>query len=391
MSGLEEAVLRNIEAVSELSEKVRTSFGPNGEYPRFTLSHLFAHSWAPGRNKLIINHLGKLFVTSDAATIIREIEVVHPAAKLLVMASEAQEQEVTISALLNVSELNSYSQMGDATNLVLILAGELLKRAENLLVMGLHPSEVVIGYEMAVEKGRQELEGADCREGCPIFTNSHSMVGIVAKNLDNSVLPSQAELATAIAPSLAAKQPGSERFLSELVAEAALAVMPTSPKDFNVDSVRIVKVLGGGLDHSRVVRGMVFGREAEGMLNRGISRLSADSTFTGIVKKATKAKVAVFSCGMDIGQTETKGTVLLKNANDLLDFSRGEEKQLEGVSTSKLYSDASAHRSIHALPVHQRDCGFRSQGCHRRFRSRRPRSSLPQQNEHCRDQDFVQI
>lgn len=49
--------------------------------------------------------------------------------------------------------------MGDATNLVLILAGELLKRAENLLVMGLHPSEVVIGYEMAVEKGRQELEG----------------------------------------------------------------------------------------------------------------------------------------------------------------------------------------------------------------------------------------
>ncbi|KAI5451457.1 T-complex protein 1 subunit theta [Naganishia albida] len=260
MSGLEEAVLRNIEAVSELSEKVRTSFGPNG------------------RNKLIINHLGKLFVTSDAATIIREIEVVHPAAKLLVMASEAQEQE-----------------MGDATNLVLILAGELLKRAENLLVMGLHPSEVVIGYEMAVEKGRQELEA------------------MVQKNLDNTVLPTQAELAAAVSPSLAAKQPGSEKFLSELVAEAALAVMPTSPKDFSVDSVRVVKVLGGGLDHSRVVRGMVFGREPE-----------------GIVKKATKAKVAVFSCGMDIGQTETKGTVLLKNANELLDFSRGEEKQLEG-------------------------------------------------------------
>jgi T-complex protein 1 subunit theta len=99
-----------------------------------------------GRNKLIINHLGKLFVTSDAATIIREIEVVHPAAKLLVMASESQE-----------------SEMGDATNLVLILAGELLKRAEGLLVMGLHPSEVILGYEMAVAKGRKELEGA-CSE-----------------------------------------------------------------------------------------------------------------------------------------------------------------------------------------------------------------------------------
>lgn len=87
---------------------------------------------------------------------------------------------------------------------------------------------------------------------------------MVQKNLDNTVLPTQAELAAAVSPSLAAKQPGSEKFLSELVAEAALAVMPTSPKDFSVDSVRVVKVLGGGLDHSRVVRGMVFGREPEG-------------------------------------------------------------------------------------------------------------------------------
>lgn len=87
---------------------------------------------------------------------------------------------------------------------------------------------------------------------------------MVAKNLDNTVLPTQAELAAAVSPSLAAKQPGSEKFLSELVAEAALAVMPTSPKDFSVDSVRVVKVLGGGLDHSKVVRGMVFGREPEG-------------------------------------------------------------------------------------------------------------------------------
>ena len=53
---------------------------------------------------------------------------------------------------------------------------------------------------------------------------------------------------------------------------------------------------------------------------------------TGNVKKASKAKVAVFSCGLDIAQTETKGTVLLKKAEELLDFSRGEEKQLEGVS-----------------------------------------------------------
>ena len=101
MSGLEDAVLRNIQAVAELSDLVRTSFGPNGTL--FAPSVLFdfvTSNVCPrcgviaGRNKLLINHLGKLFVTSDAATIIREIEIVHPAAKLLVMASQAQEAEV---------------------------------------------------------------------------------------------------------------------------------------------------------------------------------------------------------------------------------------------------------------------------------------------------------
>jgi T-complex protein 1 subunit theta len=82
--------------------------------------------------------------------------------------------------------------------------------------------------------------------------------------LASSPLPTAEQLATAISPSLAAKQPGSEQFLASLVAEAALAVMPKNPKDFNVDSIRVVKVLGGGLDASRVVRGMVFGREPEG-------------------------------------------------------------------------------------------------------------------------------
>lgn len=98
LQGIDEAVLRNIQAVIELSDLVRTSFGPNGASAlERGVTRRFAGrclSEVTGRNKLIINHLGRLFVTSDAATIIREIEVVHPAAKLLVMASQAQEAEV---------------------------------------------------------------------------------------------------------------------------------------------------------------------------------------------------------------------------------------------------------------------------------------------------------
>ncbi|KAH9888377.1 T-complex protein 1 [Cubamyces lactineus] len=259
LQGLEDAVLRNIQAVAELSDLVRTSFGPNG------------------RNKLVINHLGKLFVTSDAATIIREIEVVHPAAKLLVMASQAQEAE-----------------MGDSTNSVLILAGEMLKKAEQLLIMGLHPSEIIKGYELASVKALAELE-----------------------TLSTSSLPSpptKATLATALKPAIASKQYGYEDKLADLVAEAALTVMPPNPKNFNVDNVRVVKIMGGNLTGSTVVRGMVFGKEPE-----------------GIIKKVKKAKVAVYTCGIDISQTETKGTVLIKNADEMLNFTRGEEQHLEKI------------------------------------------------------------
>jgi T-complex protein 1 subunit theta len=83
-----------------------------------------------------------MILTSDAATILKELEVVHPAAKLLVMASQQQEAE-----------------MGDATNLVIVLAGELLKKAEELLRMGLKTSDVVVGYEKGMEFGLKALDG----------------------------------------------------------------------------------------------------------------------------------------------------------------------------------------------------------------------------------------
>src|SRR2546430_7991982 len=97
-----------------------------------------------------------------------------------------------------------------------------------------------------------------------------------------------------------------------MVAAAVLTVLPKNPINFNVDNVRVVKIMGGGLQQSRVVKGMVFAREPEGS-----------------VKKARKAKVGVFSCPIDISQTETKGTVLLKNAQEMLNFTKDEESHLE--------------------------------------------------------------
>ncbi|KAF2197145.1 t-complex protein-like protein 1 [Delitschia confertaspora ATCC 74209] len=253
------AVVRNIEACRTIAQTVQTSLGPYG------------------RNKIVINHLQKMILTSDAATILRELEVVHPAAKLLVMASQQQEAE-----------------MGDATNMVIVLAGELLKKAEELLRMGLKTSDIVLGYEKAQDAALKVLEEL-----------------VIDKVND---IRSQDELSKAIRTVVAAKQSGSEDLLARLVAEAVLAVLPKNPVNFNVDNIRVVKIMGGALEQSKVVKGMVFAREPE-----------------GIIKKATKAKVGVYSCPVDISQTETKGTVLLHNAKEMMDFTKGEEQQIEQI------------------------------------------------------------
>ncbi|KAG9792123.1 T-complex protein 1, partial [Aureobasidium melanogenum] len=251
------AVVRNIDACRTISDTVATSLGPYG------------------RNKIVINHLQKMILTSDAATILRELEVVHPAAKLLVMASQQQEAE-----------------MGDATNMVIVLAGELLKKAEELLRMGLKTSDIVVGYERAGQEALRVLEELEVDR---------------VKDLRD-----QEELSKALRTVIAAKQSGHEEVLANLVAEAVLAVLPKNTFNFNVDNVRVVKIMGGSIEQSRVVKGMVFGREPE-----------------GTVKNVQKAKVGVFSCPIDIAQTETKGTVLLKNAQEMLDFTKGEESQID--------------------------------------------------------------
>jgi T-complex protein 1 subunit theta len=122
------------------------------------------------------------------------------------------------------------------------------------------------------------------------------------------------ELNKVIKATISSKQYGYEEFLGDLVVDAALNIMPRNIKDFNVDNVRVVKIMGSSIHESRVVRGMVFGREPEGH-----------------IQHATKAKVAVFTCPLDISQTESKGTVLIHNAQEMLNFSKDEETQVEKI------------------------------------------------------------
>ncbi|XP_033635398.1 T-complex protein 1 subunit theta-like [Asterias rubens] len=254
--GLEEAVYRNITACKELAQTTRSAYGPFG------------------MNKMVINHIEKLFVTNDAATIIKELEVQHPAAKMLVLASQQMEQEI-----------------GDGTNFVLVFAGALLEYAEDLLRMGLSPTEVIEGYELACKKTLEILPDLSCG---------------ALKDLKD-----EAEVTRAIKTSVMSKQYGNEDFFAGLIAKACIAVQ-TRSNTFNVDNVRTTKIVGSGVLSSSAVQGMVFKKIVEGTL-----------------KKVDNAKVAVFSCPIEASHTETKGTVLIKSATELLNYSKGEENSLE--------------------------------------------------------------
>mmetsp|Transcript_9099 Transcript_9099/g.15863 ORF Transcript_9099/g.15863 Transcript_9099/m.15863 type:complete len:543 (+) Transcript_9099:118-1746(+) len=258
-AGVDEAVIRNIEACKNMAQITRTSLGPNG------------------MNKMVINHLERLFVTSDASTIVTELEVNHPAARLLVHAAKAQEAEI-----------------GDGTNLVLTLGGELLGHAEGLLREGLLTSEIADGYSKAAAKALELLE---------------TMVLPGSTELN---MRSKDEVARRLKGAISSKINGYEDLLSGMVAESCIDVLPKNPVNFNVDNVRVVKIPGGGLPDSKVIKGMVLRRDTE-----------------GTVKNLDDAKVVVFTQGVDTSSTDTKGTVLIKSAEELENYAKTEENKLE--------------------------------------------------------------
>ena len=114
--------------------------------------------------------------------------------------------------------------------------------------------------------------------------------------------------------SVASKQFGLEDILCPLIAKACIEVCPENPRNFGVDNVRVAKLQGGGISDSYVVKGIVLKRNVENSIT-----------------SASDAKVAVFSQGVDLASTDTKGTVLLKSAEELEGYSRTEEDRMEQI------------------------------------------------------------
>jgi T-complex protein 1 subunit theta len=162
------------------------------------------------------------------------------------------------------------------------------------LKSGLHTAEVVSGYQKALD------------HALDIYPT------LVVKSVNNVRDP--VDMRDAIKSVIATKQFGYEDFLSDLIVKACLTTLNPTAKHprLNIDSVRIVKCRGGNITQSAVIKGMVFLRDAE-----------------GLIKRVTDAKIAVFGCGIEASSTEAKGTILIKSAGELLNYSKSEEKNME--------------------------------------------------------------
>ncbi|XP_953659.1 chaperonin (T-complex protein 1 (TCP1), theta subunit) [Theileria annulata] len=254
--------LRNIEAIQQISDMLKTSLGPNS------------------MKKLIVNHIDKKFVTSDCNTILAELEVVHPVGKIVLSSVESQKL-----------------QFGDGSNTLVALLGELLTNAGELLQDGVHISDIRKGYEIAFNKLMEHLPSLVCYNIKDL--RDHESLRRVLYTAMNSKFSYMSE------------------FLSKLVTDAVISVMPTDVSMFDPENIRVVKLTGGSLMESNLVNGLVLIREP-----------------LGSVKKAYNCRVLVLSVGLEFSGPETKGTVLLKTAEQLLNYTKGEEREMETVIKS---------------------------------------------------------
>jgi len=270
-------VLRNIDACLQLSRMLSTSLGPQG------------------RCKLVVNHLGKLSVTSDCASILKDVEIEHPAAQLLSHAVQQQEQEC-----------------GDNTNYVLAVAGELLWQTAALIgKMTWQPApEIRAGYARALQLVEHEY--------LPALVAHQLSTDLKSQN-------NREELLQLLQPVLASKQYGSEGTLAPLVADACLSVMKSN-NELSPEAVRTCKIPGSSVSQSHWIAGYV-------------AKSALITTTTTITEP--DCKIAVYACGMEASSTEAKGTVLMKTADDLLNYNATEERHMQDIIQS--IADSGVH------------------------------------------------
>ncbi len=266
-----EAQKNNIQAAKIIAEIVHSSLGPRG------------------MDKMLVDSLGDITITNDGATILKEIDVQHPAAKMLVEIAKTTDSEV-----------------GDGTTSVVILAGALLENAESLLNQNVHPTIIVDGYRKAAKKALQSLQ--EIAEN--VSGNDRSILLKVAK--------------TSMQTKLVRKDSNG---LAHLVVEAVLAVAEKEGEKFTVDDddIKVEKKAGGSIKDSSIIQGIVLDKEI---------------VHAGMPKQIADAKIALINTALEISKTETDAKINISNPQQMKSFLDEENRMLKNMVDKVIGSGA---------------------------------------------------
>jgi archaeal chaperonin len=257
-----EAQRNNIAAAKLISEIVKSSIGPRG------------------MDKMLVDSLGDVTITNDGATMLKEIDVQHPAAKMLVEVSKTTDNEV-----------------GDGTTSAVVLAGALLEKAEELLDKDVHPTVIVDGYSKASKKAIEALEEV-AEKVTP--NDKDWLVKVARTSMQTKLVVKEAEE------------------LAELVVDATLAVAEKADKGYRVDidNVKVEKKPGGSLKDTKLIQGIVLDKEV---------------VHSGMPKVVEKAKIALVSAPFEIEKTEFDAKLNINDPSMMKKFLDEETKMLKGM------------------------------------------------------------
>ncbi len=239
----------NIEAAKAIADAVRTTLGPKG------------------MDKMLVDSIGDIVISNDGATILKEMDVDHPTAKMIVEASKSQDTAV-----------------GDGTTTVVVLAGELLKQAESLLDQGVHSTIIADGYHLAAVEAKKELEDLSLKANNDETLKKIAITALSGKNTGVS-----------------------SDFLADLVVKAINSVAEERDGKIMVDTanIKVDKKSGGSAADTQFINGIIIDKE------------KVHSKMPGIVKNA---KIALINSALEIKKTEIDAKVQITDPSKIQDF-----------------------------------------------------------------------
>lgn len=261
----------NIMAAKIVAETVRTTLGPKG------------------MDKMLVDSLGDVIVTNDGVTILEEIQIEHPAAKMIVEVAKTQEDEI-----------------GDGTTSAVVLAGELLKKAESLLEQNIHPTVIAKGYRLAADKAHFILTklGEECKQSDIEMLKNIAITAMTGKGAESS-----------------------KDLLSGLVVDAVLQVIEKDEGKLHIDKefIKVEKKIGASIEDSELVKGIVVDKER---------------VHSSMPKKIRNAKIALVDSAVEIKDTETDAKISITSPDQMQSFIDMEEKMIKEMVTKITKSGA---------------------------------------------------